>query len=262
MQIRQALVWIGWMLLGAALVVPVLAWQGDWFNASHWPIRSLRVESEGRSVSVAEIRARVAAVTHAGFFGVNLADVRAVVMQNPWVERVEVRRQFPDRLVLRVDERQPIASFGSGQLLSSRGDLFPVAAEYWPEGLPKLEGPESERVRVYNFWREAEQRFARYGLTVVAARMSVRGAYELELNNGCLLLFARQPRLDVLDRFLPALDVLNETERDRLAKVDLRYANGYVVVWRAPAETAPEPSATPAAPAAPVTPPDAPKVPA
>ncbi|AVP95920.1 hypothetical protein C7S18_01320 [Ahniella affigens] len=262
MQIRQALVWIGWMLLGAALVLPVLAWQGNWFNASHWPIRSLRVESEGRSVSVAEIRARVAAVTQTGFFGVNLADVRAAVMQNPWVERVEVRRQFPDRLVLRVDERQPIASFGQAELLSSRGDLFAVPKDYWPENLPKLDGPASERVRVYNFWREAEQRFQRYGLSVVVARMSGRGAYELELNNGCLLLFARQPRLDVLDRFLPALDVLSVSERDRLAKVDLRYANGYVVVWRPPPKPETEPTVTPAEPAAPVVPPDAPKEPA
>lgn len=262
MQIRQALAWIGWMLLGAALVLPVLAWQGDWFNASHWPIRSLRVESEGRSVSVAEIRARVATVTPAGFFGVNLADVRNVVMQNPWVERVEVRRQFPDRLVIRVDERQPIASYGATQLLSSRGDLFVVPSEYWPEHLPKLDGPESERVRVYNIWRGAEQRFQRYGLAVVAARMSGRGAYELELGNGCKLLFARQSRLEVLDRFLPALDQLSDAERDRLDKVDLRYANGYVVVWRPPAEAEPDPAITPAEPAQPATPSEAPKVPA
>lgn len=262
MQTRQALVWIGWMLLGAVLVLPVLAWQGDWFNASHWPIRSLRIEAEGRSVSVAEIRARVANVTGAGFFGVDLAEVRAAVMENPWVERVEVRRQFPDRLVLRVDERQPIASFGNAQLLSSRGDLFTVPIEYWPEPLPRLEGPETERVRIFNFWREAEQRFQRYGLSVVAARMSGRGAYELELGNGCRLLFARQAKLDVLDRFLPALDVLNEAERDRLAKVDLRYANGYVVVWRAPAETPSDPAATPASPELPPVQPEAPKVPA
>ena len=262
MSLRLPLAWIGWMLLGAVLALPVLAWQGNWFDAGKWPIRNLRVESEAHAVSVPEIKARVAAHVGGGFFAVDLAEVRAAVMANPWVERVEVRRQFPDRLVLRIDERRPVASFGDGQLLSSRGELFDVAPSHWPEGLPRLDGPEDERARLFNFWQEANQKFAGVALPVVAARMSDRGAYVLELATGCELLFARQAGTETLDRFLVSLAAFTEIERERLARVDLRYANGYVVVWK-PAEVAP-PVQTPdlapttAAPPAPVVPEPAP----
>lgn len=247
MAFRLPLAWIGWVLLGALLALPVLAWQGDWFAAQHWPIRQLRVESENIAVPVADITARVGRRLDGGFFGVDLAAVRAAVLENPWVERVEVRRQFPDRLVLRIDERKPVASFGADQLLSSRGALFAVPQPFWPEGLPRLSGPEAERARLFHFWQDANGKFARLGIPVVAARMSDRGAFVLELENGCELVFARTPEPGVLDRFLVSLAEMDAADRARLGRVDLRYANGYVVVWK-PAE--PAVPAVPEAPAA------------
>lgn len=248
MAFRVPLAWIGWILLGAVLALPALAWQGDWFDARHWPIRHLRVESENIAVPVADITTRAGSRLDGGFFGVDLVAVRAAVMENPWVERVEVRRQFPDRLVLRVDERKPVASFGESQLLSSRGALFDVAQPYWPEGLPRLSGPAAERARLFHFWQEANDKFARLGMPVVAARMSDRGAFTLELDNGCEVVFARTPGRGVLDRFLVSLAELDEADRARLARVDLRYANGYVVVWKAPEPAMPVlPEAAPAA---------------
>ena len=259
MSLRLPLAWIGWMLLGAVLALPLLAWQGHWFDADKWPIRNLRVESEAHAVPVSEITARVAAHVDGGFFAVDLAEVRAAVMANPWVERVEVRRQFPDRLVLRVDERRPVASFGSDRLLSSRGELFDVSPGFWPEGLPRLDGPEEERARLFNFWQEANRKFAEVELPVVAARMSERGAFVLELATGCELLFARQAGAETLDRFLVSLAAFTVAERERLARVDLRYANGYVVVWK-PAEVAPPAPSPDLAP--PTEAPPAPMVPA
>lgn len=247
---RLSIAWVGWMLLGAMLVLPVLAWQGDWFAAEHWPIRNLRVESEERHVPIAEIRARVATQIDGGFFGVDLAEVRAAVMANPWVEQVEVRRQFPDRIVLRVDERHPVASFGVDRLLSSRGALFPVAAPYWPEGLPRLDGPDDERARLFNFWESANREFTALGTTVVGARMSERGALALDLDSGCEVVFPRNADARLLARFIRSYAELVPDERLRLARVDLRYANGYVVVWK-PAPETDAPATTPVMPPVP-----------
>ena len=67
----------------------------------------------------------------------------------PWVRRAAVRREWPNKLVVVIDEHKPLGTWGEdGKLISVEGDLFTAnLAEAEEEGdLPEFAGrPASER---------------------------------------------------------------------------------------------------------------------
>ena len=70
-----------------------------------------------------------------GFFAVRLDDAQVAVAGLPWIEQAEVRKQWPDVLVVRVVEHRPFAWWGEDRLLSERGRIFPSKGVAVPKGL-------------------------------------------------------------------------------------------------------------------------------
>lgn len=111
-------------LLGASLLVALggaLAWEAQ---RPRFDFRRIAVEGDLRHVSRAAIRAAIAGHLAGNFFTMRLADARAAFEAIPWVERAAVRRVWPDRLVVHLQERRAIGVWSDGRVLSDRGQLF------------------------------------------------------------------------------------------------------------------------------------------
>jgi cell division protein FtsQ len=61
---------------------------------------------------------------------------------HPWVREVSVRKAFPDTLVVRIDERKPVAMVNLDALyyVDDQGTVFKRLAAYDPKGFPILTG--------------------------------------------------------------------------------------------------------------------------
>src|SRR5206468_3912068 len=61
------------------------------------------------------------------FFTVNLEQVRTAFESVPWVRRASVRREWPDQLVVSLEEHEALGTWGEdGKLLSTKGDVVTV----------------------------------------------------------------------------------------------------------------------------------------
>jgi cell division protein FtsQ len=236
-----------WMIALALVATPIIAALNGWLADERWPIRRLVVQGRFVHVDEVSIRAAVAPQAGKGFFAIELDDVRAAVEALPWVERAEVRKHWPDRIDVRVEERTAIAYWGESRLLSERGDLFAASFARVPEDLPRLDGPDSRAGEVWERHRAARARLQAIGLDLVATRINQRGAWTLTSAEGAEIVLGRE-RMDArLERFAAALARLPSEERRRIERADLRFANGFAVVWRAPVlpEPAPAPTSEP-----------------
>jgi cell division septal protein FtsQ len=124
-------------------LMKLVAWSDQFF-----PITSVEV-NEVRKVSREEVLAAL-----------NLDDARGLIVtdtdklqQNleslPWIQRAEVRRVFPDTLVVELKEREPAAVLRDGRrelLLGDDGGVIAEASEGTFEGLPILTGIDSAQV--------------------------------------------------------------------------------------------------------------------
>src|SRR5690606_34084874 len=87
---------VAWLLALALVALPVVAVLQGWIGADRWPLRTLRVVGTLERVDEQKLREAVLPYARNGFFAVRLEDAQAAVAKLPWVERAEVRKQWPD----------------------------------------------------------------------------------------------------------------------------------------------------------------------
>jgi cell division protein FtsQ len=245
-----------WLLAIALVALPVVAVLNGWIAGDRWPMRRLEVSGPFARVSAEQVRVVVLPQVRSGFFAVRMEPIRDAVAALPWVERVEVRKRWPDQLIVALNEYRPFARWGRDKLLSERGELFAAPGNPDLQSLPEFDGPDGSVGDVIALYNQAQPLFAGSGRRVQAVSLSGRGSWSLRLRDGIEVVVGRgdpQPRLRRFARLLP--QILAARQNDTLLRADLRYTNGFTLIWQSAPPGArplrvPAPAATPT-PAAP-----------
>ncbi len=227
---------LAWTLAVLLVALPVVAVVNGWVGAERWPLRTLRVEGALKRVDGAQLQKTLLPYAQRGFFAVRLGDAQAAVAKLPWVEHAEVRKRWPDVLEIRVIEHKPFARWGDQQLLSEQGKLFPAAGIAVPNGLPKLDGPDSRVADVVALFNRSRTLFAPGGNVVTAVALDRRGSWSLDLSSGTHVVIGSSEARLRLARFSRLLPQLLSQQRKPLARADLRYTNGFALRWAEPPE--------------------------
>jgi len=163
------------------------------------------------------------------FFTMRLADARSSLQRVPWVRRVALRRQWPDRLEVEVTEHQPLARWNDSALISSEGEVF--SADFDGE-LPQFTGPDGTAAEVAAQYRAFVAALEPTGRAINAIRRSPRGGWQLVAggNPPLTIELGRTEPGERLARFVAhyrqTLDVLSRAGA-RVDYADLRYRNGF-----------------------------------
>lgn len=171
-----------------------------------------------------------------GFFTLDLARARGDFEALPWVRHAEIRRVWPGRLAIVLEEHRAAAAWNDRALLNTHGEVFTVATLDQYLGLPRLyapEGTERETARRYGeFVAVARPLGMRVEQVVVTTRQSWRVRLlggESGAGNGAggvLVELGRDhlsERLARFARFYPqAVETLGP-----IARADMRYPNGF-----------------------------------
>src|SRR5690606_171795 len=222
-----------WLIAVALVALPVVAVLQGWIGADRWPLRTLRVVGTLERVDEQQLRAAVLPYAQNGFFAIRLEDARAAVAKLPWVERAEVRRQWPDVVEVRIIEHRPFARWGKDRLLSEDGELFPVAGVEVPRNLPRfdVDAPAARIADVVALCNEASDMFAPESMRVREVSLDRRGSWSLLLSNGTRVVVGSQEARLRLARFARLMPTLMAQNPQPLARADLRYTNGFALTW-------------------------------
>jgi len=210
-------------------------------DPSRMPVAAIQVEGELRHLSPQVLAQVVAVPASAGFFRLDLGELRAAVAALPWVRDVRARRVWPDRVRVTVRERVPAARWGAGGLVDADGTLFRPPSEEYPPDLPELEGPEGTHALVLDRYRVFREWVAPSGWEVRRVAMDGRRAWWIDTDRGVRLVLGRDPREGVARRVARVLPALRAQVGDSLELVDLRYPNGFAVRWSPRPAPGPEP---------------------
>ena len=236
-----------WLIAVALVALPVVAVLRGWIGADRWPLTHLRATGRFERVDPALVQRTLLPYAKHGYFAVDLRGAQASVARLPWVEQAQVRKRWPDMLEVSITEHRPFARWGKDRLLSDRGALFDARGARVPAGLPMLDGPETRTREVVELYQQARTLFAPVGLQVEAVAMDPRGSWSLTLldrSRGGIatqVLVGRNEARARIDRFVRLLPQLRVNPERHIERADLRYTNGFALVWasgRAPAGAA------------------------
>jgi cell division protein FtsQ len=231
------------LVLGMAFVVLcALALARGVSRLPMFDIAGIAVSGEMNHNNAVTLRANVAPRLSGTFFTVDLARVRAVFESLPWVRRAVVRRDFPNRLHVVLQEHQPVAYWGADgevRLINSYGEVFEAnVGEVEQDNLPKLKGPEGQSAEVLAMYRTVTPLFEKVNLPVDQLEMSSGGSWRLQLDSGATIEMGRGGVDEVsarVNRFLKTLTQVTSRygrQASAVEAADLRHENGYAIRLR------------------------------
>ncbi len=168
------------------------------------------------------------------FFVVPLESVRENFEQVPWVRHASVRRIWPDRLQISLEEHKVAAAWGDGRLVNLQGELFSAnLAEAEEDGpLPQFSGPEDSSQQVLRRYHELVKWLSPLNVRPESLTLSSRHAWTVKLDDGITLLLGREQGVAMEDRitnWVQSVPRLQAKLTTRPELFDLRYPNGFAV---------------------------------
>ncbi len=236
--LKAVLAAVPWLQVGMGAVIVLLAALVPWgtgkvLGAMDQQIMAIDVKGELVGDSRGAIERAAGNWIGKSYFATDLSEIKASLEQRPWVESAAVRRVWPDRLVIDIREKKPLAYWSDGRLVSRTGELFAPANPEVAGRLPRLAGPD-ERVRdVIRMAQTMSDRLVGHGLSFAGLSLEQRGAWTLHLANGIEVVLGRDQVEQRFDRFITVYETRLASRSDEVSRVDARYTNGVAVQWKA-----------------------------
>lgn len=181
-------------------------------------------------VSAAHLEGVVRGELAGTFFTMNLEGARTSLARIPWVRNVALRRQWPPKLEVTIEEHAPYARWNDAGLVNAQGEVF--VAGYDGE-LPRLEGSDGRAAEVVARCREWSEALAPLALAVAIVRLSPRGGWHVTAIGASRTLTLELGREEPTARLARFVTVYERTigalarAGTSIGYVDLRYRNGF-----------------------------------
>jgi len=206
-------------------VISIAILGSPWF-----PLRKAQLTGNLEHVTREQVIATFTGRAFGNFFAADLEEVRLLIQTVPWVRKATVRRQWPDVLVITIEEHQALARWSDHQLVNTRGELFVASS---PTRLPLLHGPHATEGEVTERFYRLSELLKPIDAELAALTLSNRYAWTLRLTNGLTIELGRDQVKegieDRLGRFVRAYPETVGRLSRRFNLIDLRYPNGFAL---------------------------------
>ncbi len=221
-----------------------------------FPIRGITLDGELARNSVPTIRANATPLLAGNFFSVDLQRGRQAFESVPWVRHAVVRRVWPDRLAVLLEEHHAAALWegsddqpGADRLVNSYGEIFEAnLGDVEDDSLPTFAGPDGSAAQMLALYRRLQPTLARLEMNIERMHLSGRGSWRVELDSGAAIEMGRGSEDDLVERaerFTRTYTQVNARWRQPLEYADLRHVDGYAVRLRGVSTMPPAAAARP-----------------
>lgn len=240
-----------------SLCVVLLLVATVWWAVRHpvFAIAGIKVQGEVAHNNAVTLRANVAPRLAGNFFTVNLDGARQAFEAVPWVRKAVVRREFPNRLRVQLQEHKAVALWGTEgdmRLVNSFGEVFDAnVGDVEPDEMPRLSGPQGQAPQVLAMYEQLTLLFDAVDLGVDRVALTARGSWQVELDTGGVVELGRGTREEVIARTRRFVQTLTQAASrysrrpDALVSADLRHGDGYALRLRGVGTTGADAPKTP-----------------
>jgi len=227
--------WLKVCIIFALFVVCVYLFYQSIISQRLFPVRHIDLTVKARYLSPEQLMQQLRHDMQGSFWTLNIAQLRAQVLSNPWVDRVDMNRVWPDRLKVVVYQKEVFAYWGEDALLDRDFGVFrPVTM---PKGLKiaHLAGfSDASRQDVVAMYQFMSDYFQPFHLDVVRLVRTQRGSWQCWLQDGARIELGRHDisaRLERVVKFYQQHTQDLSLNHKRIKRIDCRYPNGLAVEW-------------------------------
>jgi cell division protein FtsQ len=181
------------------------------------------------------------------YIGQDVDDIQQEVMRYPWVKQASVRKQWPDRLIVYIEEYKPAFYWNDLYLLDDSGNVFSVPLDRLGElQLPRIYGPEGKAKSMLDTYMkldEVSKKLAsnKFASEIKTAISDERNAWQLTVKQCTDDLCSESQEIKLIigsenieKRYQQFIKLFPEIQSrmptdEKIVVADLRYENGISV---------------------------------
>jgi cell division protein FtsQ len=234
-----------------------------WWGLRHpvFSIAAINVQGDLTHNNAVTLRANVAHRLSGNLVTLDLAATRSAFEAVPWVRQAVVRREFPNRLSVQLQEHQPVAHWGDegeSRLVNNFGEVFEAnVGDVEADNLPRLSGPQGQSAQLLAMYRLLGPEFEPLDAAVEQLELTDRGSWRVQLDGGTTIELGRGTPAEVIERTrryvstVSRATALYHRKPDAVESADLRHGSGYAMRLRGVTTVSGEPGKDASKPAAP-----------
>jgi cell division protein FtsQ len=190
------------------------------------PLHQVSLNTAPLQVDEAEVLQVLRERVQGNLFTVDIERLKSELEKLPWVRGVQIRREFPDRLSVEIEEHQALAHWNEEELVNQQGEVFSADSD---ASMPSFVGQTGDSALVTQQYAQFTTQLSQVGLHIQKMVESPRRAWQLCLDNGMVLELGSEQMQQRLDRFVTVYPYSLATIQGGVKTVDLRYHNGFAV---------------------------------
>lgn len=214
----------------ALLLSSVIGWR----HRDSWifPIKHIELKGDFQRVDPMGLQAVLAHYASGSLLFFSAGELKDRLQDLPWVDQVNLKRQWPTTLMIVLNEKHAVARFGDNQLLAADGVVFSAPNMEGMEKLPYINGPANLSPQLWTAYQALNNLLAPYQLTIWRMDVSPRLAYTLVLSDGVTLYLGSTNVVDRLKIFGKVYEKNLKARADQMQYADMRYSSGMAVGWK------------------------------
>ncbi len=229
-------------VLTALAVLGLLLWM--FTQLPVFRLTAIHVEGDMGHNSEATIRANAAPKLSGTFFTIDLQSVQRAFETVPWVRHAIVRRVWPNRLAVQLEEHRAAALWMpsgeadkvSDKLVNDHGEVFDAnLGDVEDDHLPTLSGPEGSSLQMLAILQQLDSRFEHIGWQIETLSLSGRGSWRANVDSGARVELGRGTPEELLRRseqFVATVAAVANQYQRPVQYADLRHHDGYALRLR------------------------------
>lgn len=229
----RVLNWIANLLFGLAVVAMLYATVFVVVHLPIFPLREVKVDGKLSHVNREQVKFIVERYMQGNFFTLDLVKARDAFEKLPWARNVSVRRRWPDKLEVSIEEHKELARWGNIALVNTYGELFHAASD---SDLPVFYGPGDGVHEVAEHYGRYSELLLPTTMKVTELALTPRRAWQIRTDKNMVIELGREEMDQRLEKFASSYAQTLANLNVQVDYVDLRYPNGFAV--RKPASIA------------------------
>jgi len=193
---------------------------------SNFPINEIQIKNQYEKVDSLQVDLIIQQYLRGNFFGLDLNLTRNVFKKLPWVREVSVRRIWPDKIEISIEEHQVIARWGNVGLVNDKGEFFNAA---YQDDLPYFLGPKNFVSEITQKYFEINKILSKELMQIGTISMSDRLSWEIQTDNNIKIVLGRKDILKKITNFVEHYQTVLTEINNRIEYVDMRYKNGFAI---------------------------------
>jgi len=196
-----------------------------------FPIKKVKIEGEFIYLDKEKIKEKISAYSIGGFFDLDIAALRSQLVGMSWVDDAFVRREWPDKVVIRVVEKKPVAKWNVSGVLTAEGHLFYPKNSIDKNNLVDLKGPVGRHGFVLSELNKIQSLYYQTGIQISKLSQNERRSWKMEVD-GIEINLGRKNIYKKIESFSVIYSSLFKKKINKIEQIDFRYTNGFAIRWK------------------------------